>query len=82
MWVEDLNNKSWHFLGFYGNPEADQKHHGWNLFRRLALGFARETSMKLWMSEKFRGAYRAPRLMANFGESIIDCGLLELDSGD
>lgn len=29
------NKESWHFTGFYGEPEAAQRHHSWTLLNRL-----------------------------------------------
>ncbi|KAK2649226.1 hypothetical protein Ddye_016715 [Dipteronia dyeriana] len=33
--VSYWNERDWRFMGFYGNPDADQQKHGWNLLQRL-----------------------------------------------
>ncbi|KAK3230442.1 hypothetical protein Dsin_002323 [Dipteronia sinensis] len=64
--------KVWRFTGFYGNPTPDQRHHGWNLLRRLA-GLSRlpwlcvgDFNEIISDEEKKGGLPRVKRLMEDF----------------
>ncbi|KAK3182761.1 hypothetical protein Dsin_030047 [Dipteronia sinensis] len=77
--------KVWRFTGFYGDPDASQRRHSWNLLRRL-----HNMSELLWLcvgdfneitadEEKLGGQARPRRLMEEFRDALDSCGLEDLN---
>ncbi|KAK3189117.1 hypothetical protein Dsin_028678 [Dipteronia sinensis] len=69
---------------FYGNPDANQRFHSWNILRRLVgmsdlpwvcVGDFNEV---LDCSEKLEGVPKNWKLLAGFREALDDCGLEDL----
>ncbi|KAL5798041.1 hypothetical protein ACOSQ2_002861 [Xanthoceras sorbifolium] len=79
----------WRFSGMYGNPEAAQRVHSWELLRRLK-GMSSlpwliggDFNEILRLDEKEGGAARPPFLINNFHEVLDSCDLGDLGcSGD
>ncbi|KAL5767196.1 hypothetical protein ACOSQ2_013979 [Xanthoceras sorbifolium] len=82
--VSDSGCSPWRFTGFYGSPEASQRHHTWLLLKRL---FA--LSSLPWLCggdfneilvdcEKDGGLPKQRRLLSNFREALDACCLQDL----
>ncbi|KAK3228886.1 hypothetical protein Dsin_000767 [Dipteronia sinensis] len=82
--VVSRSSLAWRLTRFYGNPEPEQRCHGWTLLRRL-----RGMSQLSWLcvgdfkeilcyEEKLGGLERSSRLIDNFIEVLDDCGLSDL----
>ncbi|KAK3218312.1 hypothetical protein Dsin_012282 [Dipteronia sinensis] len=76
--------KTWRLTGFYGHPEATQRHHSWALLwclsevvdlPRLCVGDFNEI---LCNSEKEGGLERSHLLLDNFRKALNYCGLEDL----
>ncbi|KAL5776412.1 hypothetical protein ACOSP7_009338 [Xanthoceras sorbifolium] len=82
--VGSQDNKIWHFSGFYGNPEASQRSHGWTLLRRLNSDSSLpwlcggDFNEILFPNEKDGGVERARHLINNFRRCLDDCELHDL----
>lgn len=74
----------WRFTGLYGNPITSQRHHSWQLLRRLdsmnnlAWLCVGDFNEIVDQSEKQGGSERNHRQMKIFKQSIDDCGLCDL----
>ncbi|KAF4350615.1 hypothetical protein G4B88_000705 [Cannabis sativa] len=76
----------WFFTGFYGNPDASQRHFSWRLLRDLrkevqgpwlCIGDFNEISS---LSEKVGGRDRLPGVMDGFKEVLDDCRFMDFSS--
>lgn len=74
----------WRGTFVYGEPKAQERHHMWNLLRRIktasnapwfVIGDFNET---LCQSEHISATKRSERNMANFREVLSECGLFDL----
>ena len=81
-----MNNSPtpWRITGFYGRPEAHQKHESWELLRHL---HSRDSMLWLCVSdyneilsseEKQGGLPRPPKQMEDFRQALLHCGLNNL----
>ncbi|CAA0810691.1 Unknown protein [Striga hermonthica] len=79
--IEDQEFRRWQFTGFYGQPKAVNRHHMWNLIRRLKPlsnlpwlcgGDFNET---LLLEERCGGAFRNQAYSRAFQQILIDCNL-------
>ncbi|KAK2649867.1 hypothetical protein Ddye_017356 [Dipteronia dyeriana] len=74
----------WRFTGFYGNPDATQRNHSWTLLRRLAgmtdwpWLFMGDFNEIMFDSEKYGGAKKKWKELANFCEAVEDCKLMDM----
>ncbi|KAK3218735.1 hypothetical protein Dsin_012705 [Dipteronia sinensis] len=82
--ASSLDNRWWQLIGFYGNPNANQRSHSWNLLRRLV-----DMSNLPWVcvgdfnevldgAEEIGGVPKDWKLLAGFREALDDCGLDDL----
>jgi hypothetical protein len=78
------HGQQWRATFVYGEAKAHERHHMWNLLRRikpasnapwLVIGDFNET---MWQTEHFSSCYRSERNMANFREVLSDCELYDL----
>ena len=74
----------WRFVGIYGWPEENNKHHTWELVRSLCMNgeiplvVGGDFNEILEYGEKEGGADRIRPKMANFRDAMDDCGLRDL----
>ena len=80
----DGNFGQWHLTGFYGNPDMAKRAESWELLKSLCgpnslpwliIG---DFNKIVCVSEKYGGAVRPIRQMAQFKEVIDFCGLREV----
>ncbi|KAJ4844986.1 hypothetical protein Tsubulata_038252 [Turnera subulata] len=82
--VKDLGQHCWRFTGFYGNPVEGERHHSWELLKRLS-----ECNNLPWIcagdfnevtraEEKLGGPPKPERLMAAFKNCLDRCGLQDM----
>ncbi|KAK2646330.1 hypothetical protein Ddye_021525 [Dipteronia dyeriana] len=78
----------WRLMGFYMEPDAPQRHHSWDLLRRLH-GMANlpwlccgDFNEILNTNDKERGQERPGRSIDNFRTALDQCGLEDLDFKD
>lgn len=78
------NGVQWRGTFVYGEPKAHERHHMWELLRRirhnssepwLMIGDFNET---MWQSEHFLRARRSESNMADFRRVLADCNLHDL----
>lgn len=78
------HSQQWRGTFVYGEPNASERHHMWDLLRRirpnsnepwLMMGDFNETA---WQHEHFSRSKRNERNMANFREVLSDCNLVDL----
>ncbi|XP_050290016.1 uncharacterized protein LOC126728194 [Quercus robur] len=85
-WIEGgWDGGSWHFTGFYGNPDTAQRPESWAKLKSLkgtssapwlAIGDFNEITR---LTEKEGGHTRPKRQMENFVDAINYCGFREVD---
>ena len=78
------HGRQWRGTFVYGEPNANERHHMWDLLRRikptssepwLMIGDFNETT---WQHEHISRTQRNERNMANFRECMAGCNLLDL----
>ncbi|KAL5819042.1 hypothetical protein ACOSQ4_022884 [Xanthoceras sorbifolium] len=82
--VSVVRSSPWRFTGFYGSPEASQRHNAWLLLNRL-YGMSSlpwicggDFNEILMDCEKDGGLPKQRRLLFNFREALDACGLQDL----
>ncbi|XP_075636753.1 uncharacterized protein LOC142608992 [Castanea sativa] len=75
---------SWHFTGFFSEPETHKRHESWdllhNLYHQNSLPWmcAGDFNEILKQSEKLRGRIRPPGQMQLFRDRLDECGLMDI----
>ena len=77
-------NDWWRFTGFYGHPVTQERHHSWQLLRRLNQGdhipwlVAGDFNEILVTEEKEGKLLRPQAQMDNFRKGLGECALMDL----
>jgi hypothetical protein len=87
--IDEQSGAGWRFTGFYGEPEAQNKHLSWEYIRNLSAMvdlpwvMVGDFNEILYSHEKEGGSVRSQRCMQAFRDTLVDCNLEDMGcSGD